>query len=163
MSDFSFPFKTLAEAKEHFITLSETAASLTSRVAEFDALSALNVDLTAQLSALVAEKTELESKFAALNTESVASISAKEAELVSLQSEKAALETQISSLTKNQKSVKAQARELVAASAAPAPASVDATEVELEGKDLVKAMRDEKDPDKLYALYQTYKKQLSVK
>jgi hypothetical protein len=159
-----FPFKTLNEAKEKFAELSETVIGLTSKAAEFDALSTANTDLTSQLAALVSAKTELESKFSALNVENVATITAKDAEIATLSSTNAALESKIADLEKGKKSTKAMARELVAASSAANPAAgVDSSEVEPEGKDLMKAMRDEKDPQKLYALYELFKRQSAAK
>lgn len=158
-----FPFKNLNDAKEEYSKLSEQVVSLTSKAAEFDALSATNLELTSQLASFVSEKAALEAKVESLNLESVAALAAKDKEITAFAAEKVDLLAQISVFKKDKKTVTATARELVAASAASGPASVDASEVELQGKDLMAAMQAEKDPDKLYALYEAFKRQSGTK
>jgi cell division protein FtsB len=158
----NFPFSTLADAREQYSKLSEEAIGLTAKIAEFDALSKANTDLLAEREALSLDNHALKAQIETISKDSGLAIVAKDGVIATLQSEKTALEASVVELKKNQKTVKATARELVAASAAGAPASVDGSEVEeLAGPELMKAIKAEKDPVKMDQMYQLYKKQSS--
>jgi hypothetical protein len=148
------PFKNLASAREEYIKLSEELAAAKETLSRVETLEADNGDLKVQLeSALKSVATG-----AAQIVSQDAVIKAKEEELKILAGNLNVLTLRCNDLEKNAKSVKAQARELVAASAGP-PAAVDNSEMEMSQEDLTKAMRAETDTKRLNALYRQFKAQ----
>jgi chromosome segregation ATPase len=154
------PFKNLAQAREEYIKLSEELAAAKEQLGRFDALEAENSDLKTQL--------ETAQKFVADGIAQIASINAtraleqgviaaKDDEIKQLKAGLDVLKIKCTDLEKNQRSVKAQARELVAASAG-APAAVDNSEMEMTADDIGKAMRAETDQKKIHALYRQFNK-----
>ena len=156
------PFKNLFEAKEQFTALEAELTTLRETASKMEALQA-------DLDATKAERDQVATSFKEANEKSAAGTAAslqmlqeRDAKIEELKAGTEVLKVKCSELEKNQKSVKSQARELVAASAG-APASVDNSEVELTEVDLVKAMRAENDPKKLAALHKQYKAQVANK
>jgi chromosome segregation ATPase len=155
------PFKNLASAKEEYIKLSEEFASVKEKLTQFDALEADNSELKTQLE--IAQKSVMDGTAQiAFRDEALSAkdtlIVAKDDEIKQLKADIDLLNVKCRDLERTQKSVKTQARELVAASAG-APAAVDNSEMEMTETDIAKAMRQEFDPQKLNALYRQLKAQ----
>jgi chromosome segregation ATPase len=148
------PFKNLAQAREEYIKLSEEFAAAKEQLGKFDALDAEKSDLKMQLEK--AQKSIADTAAEIVSQETA--LTAKDQEIKQLKAGSEMLEVKCRDLEKNQRSVKAQARELVAASAG-APAAVDNSEMEMTEADIAKAMRQEFDPKKLNALYRQLKVQ----
>jgi len=148
-------FKTLAEARGAYETLSAQLADMQQQTARL-----------APLEALVAESKALGETATAENAQSKLLIGQKDQEIAGLKAEKTTLETRVSelkteveTLKKNQKTVKTEARELVAASGG-SPMSVDQAEVARmqagDEKEFVARMAKEHDPAVLSNLYSEY-------
>ena len=146
------PFKTLATLREEYIKLAEELAAAKEVVARTETLEIENSDLKTQLGNV---QKSLEDGNALLASRD-AFITAKDAEIKTLAGSLSVLSARCADLEKNQKSIKAQARELVAASAGP-PVPVDNSEMEMTERDLVRAMANETDTKKLNALYRQLK------
>jgi uncharacterized protein (DUF3084 family) len=148
------PFKNLASAREEYSKLFEEAAALREKLSQFETLEAENSDLKTQLEAAFSSIAETKLQIAARD----ASISAKDEELKILAGNLSVLTSRCADLEKNAKSVRAQARELVAASAG-APAPVDNSEMEMTERDIIGAMAATNDSKKMNALYRQLKAQ----
>jgi chromosome segregation ATPase len=148
------PFKNLASAREEYTKLSLEFSAAKERLAAIEGMEVENSDL----------KTHLESARKSIEESTVqiasrdASINAKDEEIKTLSGNISVLTVRCADLEKAAKSVKAQARELVAASGGP-PAPVDNSEMEMTEDDLVRAMAGETDQKKLNALYRQLKAQ----
>ena len=151
------PFKNLFEAKEQFTALEAELTTLRETASKMEALQADLEATQAERDQVANSLKEANETFTAQSTEQAAVIVAKDSEITELKAGTEVLKVKCADLEKNQKSIKTQARELVAASAG-APASVDNSEVELTEKELVKAMAAENDSKKLAALHKQYKK-----
>src|ERR1700757_4083619 len=138
------PFKNLASAREEYIKLSQELAAAKEAVARVEALEADNNDLKVGLES--AQKAMADSMVKIASRDAL--INAKDEEIKTLSGNVSVLTVRCADLEKTQKSVKAQARELVAASAG-APAPVDNSEMEMTQEDLAKAMRAETDTKRL--------------
>lgn len=147
-------FKNLASAREEYTKLSLELSAAKERLVNLETLEAENSDLKTHLESARKSITEATEQITARD----ASINAKDEELKILAGNLNVLTTRCTDLEKNAKSVKTQARELVAASAG-APAPVDNSEMEMTEADLVKAMAAETDTKKLNALYRQLKAQ----
>jgi peptidoglycan hydrolase CwlO-like protein len=158
----NFPFSNLNGAKEEVIRLTEQVTALEAKSAQVDTLSAANTDLATKLETTAALAVDLQTRLDCLTSDHATAMAARDQSLATKDAEIATLKASVAELKANQKTVKATARELVAASAG-APAPVDNAELELEGPALVKAMREEQDPQKLYALYELHKKQTAAR
>jgi hypothetical protein len=152
------PFKNLASAREEYIKLSQELAAAKEAVARVETLEADNNDLKVCLES--AQKAMADSMVQIASRDAL--INAKDEEIKTLSGNVSVLTVRCADLEKTQKSVKAQARELVAASAG-APAPVDNSEMEMTETDLVRAMANETDTKKLNALYRQLKAQRAAK
>ena len=151
------PFKNLFEAKEQFTALEAELTTLRETASKMEALQADLEATQAERDSLSGSLKEVTEKLSAAEIAHSVALEVKDGEITELKAGTEVLKIKCSDLEKNQKSVKTQARELVAASAG-APASVDNAEVELTEKELVKAMAAENDSKKLAALHKQYKK-----
>src|SRR5258708_21577142 len=142
------PFKNLASAREEYIKLSQELAIATEALERLEALEAENSDLKVQLESAQKSLIDGTHQIASLD----ALIHARDEEIKILSGNLSVLTVKCTDLEKNAKTVKVQARELVAASAG-APAAVDNAEIEMTESDLTRAMAGETDKHKLNALY----------
>jgi DNA repair exonuclease SbcCD ATPase subunit len=152
------PFKNLASAREEYIKLSQELVAAKEALSQVEVLEADNSDLKVQLEHALKSVTDGIAQIASKD----ALIKAKDEELKILAGNLNVLTSRCNDLEKNAKSVKAQARELVAASAG-APAPVDNSELEMTENDLIRAMAAETDTKKLNALYRQFKAQRASK
>jgi len=152
------PFKNLSTAREQYIKLAEELAATKETLNRLETLEADNSDLKLQLTSALDSVADANDQV----TSKEAMIKAKDEELKILAGNVNILTTRCNDLEKNAKSVKAQARELVAASAG-APAPVDNSELEMTETDLIRAMAAETDTKKLNALYRQFKAQRASK
>jgi chromosome segregation ATPase len=152
------PFKNLSTAREQYIKLVEELAVAKEAVTRVETLEADNSDLKLQLASALDSVVDANNQL----TSKEAAIKAKDEELKILAGNVNVLTTRANDLEKNAKSVKTQARELVAASAG-APAPVDNSELEMTQTDLIRAMAAETDTKKLNALYRQFKAQRASK
>jgi hypothetical protein len=148
------PFKNLASAREEYIKLSQELAAAKEALNRVETLEADNSDLKTQLEHALDSVVDANDKIASKD----ALIKAKDEELKILAGNVNVLTSRCNDLEKHTKSVKAQARELVAASAG-APAPVDNSELEMTETDLIRAMAAETDTKRLNALYRQLKAQ----
>jgi chromosome segregation ATPase len=159
MSDV--PFKNLASAREQYFQLSEEFAAAKEKLEQFETLLAENGDLKTRLEIALKSVADGNAQIAfrdeVLSTKDQ-TISARDNEIKELKAGLEVLKVKCTDLERTQKSVKAQARELVAASAGP-PAPVDNSEMEMTQDDLARAMLKETDKTKLNALYRQFKSQ----
>jgi chromosome segregation ATPase len=148
-------FKTLSEARSAFEQLETETADLRIKAALVPSLETELAETRGSLAGLQTEYDKLKGQ----NTEKDGQIAAVTAANGSLVVEVATLKNSLETLEKGQKSVKQQARELVAASGGP-PLAVDQAEISKmqvgSEKELKAAMLAEHDPDKLAALYKQY-------
>jgi hypothetical protein len=152
------PFKNLASAREEYIKLSQELAAAKEALNRVETLEADNSDLKTQLEQALDSVVDANDKMASKD----ALIKAKDEELKILAGNVNVLTSRCNDLEKHTKSVKAQARELVAASAG-APAPVDNSELEMTETDLIRAMAAETDTKRLNALYRQFKAQRTSK
>jgi chromosome segregation ATPase len=152
------PFKNLSTAREQYMKLVEELAAAKEAVNRIETLEADNSDLKLQLASALDSVVDANNQL----TSKEAAIKAKDEELKILAGNVNVLTTRANDLEKNAKSVKTQARELVAASAG-APAPVDNSELEMTQTDLIRAMAAETDTKKLNALYRQFKAQRASK
>ena len=152
------PFKNLASAREEYTKLSLELSAAKERLANFEALEIANSDLKTLLEnaqKAIAEYTDqIASRDAAINS--------KDEEIKVLNGNLSVLTTRCTDLEKSAKSVKAQARELVAASAGP-PAPVDNSEMEMTEADIARKMASTNDQTTINALYRQLKAQRAAK
>jgi len=152
------PFRNLASAREEYAKLIEELGAVKEVAARTEALEAENSDLKVQLENAQKSLGKITDQLAS----GAALLSAKDEEIKILSADVSVLNVRCADLEKNAKSVKAQARELVAASAGP-PAPVDNSEMEMTENDLIRAMAAETDTKKLNALYRQLKAQRAAK
>jgi chromosome segregation ATPase len=152
------PFKNLAAAREEYVKLCQELAAAKELSAQAETLEADNSDLKTQLETIQKSLSEA----TILLSSRVETISVQDEQIKQLKAEVDLLNVKCADLAKNQKSVQAQARELVAASAGP-PAPVDNSEMEMTQDDIAKAMRAETDSKRLNALYRQFKAQQGKK
>jgi len=150
-----FPFRTLQEAREQWTAVQAEVEALRGTAANANALAAEKETLQAEVGSLAGTVKELKDQIVSLEK----SVSDSRTENAGLQSSLEEQKTKVSTLEKNAKTVKAQARELVAASAGQ-PLAIGSLEEkpELAETDFPAAMVAEKDPVKLKALYDEYNK-----
>jgi chromosome segregation ATPase len=148
------PFRNLASAREEYIKLSQELAAAKEALNRVETLEADNSDLKVQLENALKSVVDGTAQIASQD----AAIKAKDEELKILAGNLNVLTTRCNDLEKNAKSVKAQARELVAASAG-APAAVDNSELEMTETDLIRAMAATNDSKEMNALYRQLKAQ----
>jgi chromosome segregation ATPase len=141
-------FKTLAVAREEGSKLWLELTAANERLAKLEPLEAENSDLKTLLESAQKAITESADQIATRD----AAINAKDEEIKVLNGSLSVLTSRCADLEKTQKSVKAQARELVAASAGP-PAPVDNSEMEMTEADIGRAMASTRDQTKINALY----------
>jgi len=152
------PFRNLASAREEYIKLAEELSAVKLVVARTEALEAENSDLKVQFENAQKSMAEITGQLASRDN----LLGTKDEEIKTLSGNLSVLNVRCADLEKNAKSVKAQARELVAASAGP-PAPVDNSEMEMTENDLIRAMAAETDTKKLNALYRQLKAQRAGK
>lgn len=148
-------FKTLTEARTAYEALELETADLRLKVA---GIAAIEAQLT-EAKAFLADAMHENEDFTALIVQKDGEIGVKTDQLEDAKTEIAGLRMQISELEKGKKTVKQQARELVAATGG-APVQVDQSEIAKmqagSEAEMAKAMLAEHDPIKLGQLYDQY-------
>jgi hypothetical protein len=152
------PFKNLSSAREEYTKLSQELIAAKETLSRVETLQSDNSDLKVQLASALDSVVDANKEIASKE----AAIKAKNEELKILAGNVNVLTTRCNDLEKHTKSVKAQARELVAASAG-APAPVDNSELEMTEADLIRAMAAETNTKRLNALYRQFKAQRTSK